>query len=98
MNDKRFIGPDLLQSLVGIVFRFREREFALTVDKKGIFLQVQVPQKACRVLRFLCRSKPDDRVGVYDYIGYALEAFQLVLTKKSSLPTGVDNKEGHPNI
>ena len=66
LNDKQLTGPELLQSLVGINFRFREHQIALTADIEAMFLQVKVPQQECRVLRFLWRSRLEDKVGVYD--------------------------------
>ena len=43
LNDKLLSGPDLLQSLIGIVFRFREHQIALSADIEAMFLQVAVP-------------------------------------------------------
>ena len=46
LNDKLSTGPDLLQNLVGIIFRFREHQIALTADIEAMFLQVKVPPKS----------------------------------------------------
>ena len=43
LNDKLLTGLDLLQSLVGIIFKFREHQIALTADIEAMFLQVKVP-------------------------------------------------------
>ena len=43
LNDKLLSGPDLLQSLVGIIFRFREHQRALSADMEAMFLQIDVP-------------------------------------------------------
>ena len=43
LTDILMAGPDLLQSLIGIIFRFREKEIALTADVEAMFLQVRVP-------------------------------------------------------
>ena len=40
--DVLLIGPDLLRSLWGIIFRFREKPVALIADIEEIFLQVEV--------------------------------------------------------
>ena len=53
LNDKLFTGPDLLQILVGIIFRVREHQVVLTVDIEAMFLQLKMPLKEWRVLRFL---------------------------------------------
>ena len=60
-------GPDLLQSLIGIIFRFREKKIALTADVEAMFLQVKVPPADCKVLKFLWREKNTDPISVYEY-------------------------------
>ena len=40
LNDERMSDLELLQNLLGIVFRFREHKNALTADIEAIFLQV----------------------------------------------------------
>ena len=67
LNDKLLMGPDLLQNLVGVIFRFREHQTALSEDIEAMFLQVKVPPQECRVLRFLLRNTPEDTIGVYEY-------------------------------
>ena len=32
LNDKLISGPDLLRNLLGIIFRFREKQYAITAD------------------------------------------------------------------
>ena len=56
LNDKLLSGPDLLQSLIGIIFRFREHEIALSADIEAMFLQVAVPTDDSRCLRFQSRE------------------------------------------
>ena len=67
LNDNLMAGPDLLQSLIGIIFRFREKEIALTADVEAMFLQVKVPPTDYRVLRFLWRENHTDPISVYEY-------------------------------
>ena len=67
LNDKRFSGPDLLQSLVGLILRFREHQIALSADLEAMFLQIGVPSADSRCLRFLWRDNPEQRIEVYDY-------------------------------
>ena len=67
LNDKLLPGPDLLQSLIGIIFRFREHQIALPADIKALFLQVAVPNDDSRCLRFLWREDPERRIEVYEY-------------------------------
>ena len=51
MNKSHFVVPDLLQNLVGIIFRFRERPFGLSADIEAMFMQVQVPLEDAKCLR-----------------------------------------------
>ena len=67
LNDTLLKGPDVLQNLIGIVFRFREHRVALTADVEAMFLQVCVPKDECRFLRFLWRDDPSSKVDVYEY-------------------------------
>ena len=60
LNDNLMAGPDLLQSLIGIIFRFREKKIALTADVEAMFLQV-------KVLRLLWRENNTDPISVYEY-------------------------------
>ena len=39
LNDKLMTDPDLLNSLLGIIFRFRENPVAMTADIESMFLQ-----------------------------------------------------------
>ena len=59
LNDKPLSGPDLLQSLIGIIFRFREHQIALSADIEAMFIQVAAPSNDNQCLRFLWREDPD---------------------------------------
>ena len=66
-NDNLMAGPDLLQSLIGIIFRFMEKKIALTADVEAMFLQVKVPPADCKVLIFLRRENNTEPISVYEY-------------------------------
>ena len=74
LNDKRLPGPDLLQNLIGIIFRFREHQIALSADIEAMFLQVAVPSDDSRCLRFLWRDDPEQRIEVYEYTRHVFGA------------------------
>ena len=74
LNDKLLPGPDLLQSLIGIIFRFREHQIALSADIEAMFLQVAVPKDDSRCLRFLWREDPERRIEVYEYTRHVFGA------------------------
>ena len=97
LNDKLLTGPDLLQNLVGIIFRFREHQIALTADIEAMFLQVKVPPQECRVLRFLWRNNPQEKIDVYEYTRHVFGAKSSpTCANYALLQTGVDNRESHP--
>ena len=76
LNDKPLSGPDLLQSLIGIIFRFREHQIALSADIEAMFLQIAVPSDDCRRLQFLWREHPEQKmeVEVYEYTRHVFGA------------------------
>ena len=67
LNDNLMAGPDLLQSRIGIIFRFREKQNALTADVEAKFLQVKVPPADCKILRFLWKENNTEPISVYEY-------------------------------
>ena len=60
-------GPDLLQSLIGIIFRFRKKQSVLTADVEVMFLQEKVPPADCDVLRFPWRESNTEPISVYEH-------------------------------
>ena len=74
LNNKFLPGPDLLQSLIGIIIRFREHQIALSADIEAMFLQVAVPKDDSRCLRFLWREDPEPRIEVYEYTRHVFGA------------------------
>ena len=67
LNDNFLSGPDLLQSLIGIIFRFREHQIALSADIKAMFFQVVGSIDDSRCIRFLWRENTEQRIEVYEY-------------------------------
>ena len=53
LNDKLHTGPDLLNSLVGVLLRFREEHVGLAADIEAMFNQVQIIEEDQPALRFL---------------------------------------------
>ena len=53
LNDMLMQGPDLVNSLVGVLLRFRKENIALTSDIECMFHQIRVDPKDTHALRFL---------------------------------------------
>ena len=53
LNDQLLQGPDLTNSLVGVLTRFRQEPIAIIADVEAMFHQVRVRQNDCSYLRFL---------------------------------------------
>ncbi|XP_033101162.1 uncharacterized protein LOC117104423 [Anneissia japonica] len=53
LNDMLLQGPDLTNSLIGVLVRFRQHEIALMSDIEGMFLHVKVPEADRDALIFL---------------------------------------------
>ena len=51
--DQVYQGPDLANSLIGVLIRFREEEIAFTAGLEAMFYQVKVLPKDADALRFL---------------------------------------------
>jgi hypothetical protein len=59
LNDEVLQGPDLLNSLVGVLLRFREQPIAFAADVETMYYQVKVPPEQRDVLRFLWWEQGD---------------------------------------
>ena len=67
LNNSLLMGPDLLQSLLHVLFRFREHSYAVSADIEAMFMQVGVLPEDQRSLRFLWREDSTSDVEVYQY-------------------------------
>lgn len=65
LNDFIYTGPDLLNSLFGVLLRFRQGKIALCSDIKDMFLQMRVTEEDLPALRFLYRDSDDKEPDVY---------------------------------
>jgi hypothetical protein len=59
LNDQVMQGPNLTNSLLGVLLRFRQEKIALMADIECMFYQVKVPERQRNVLKFLWWPKGD---------------------------------------
>ena len=57
LNDKCHQGPDLINKLVPVLLRFRQKPVAVCADVREMYLQVKIPERQRDCLRFLWFDK-----------------------------------------
>ena len=67
LNDKLLQGPDLANSLVGVIMRFRQEPVAMMADIKSMYHQVRVPPRDRDLLRFLWWPNGDTSQPIQEY-------------------------------
>ena len=69
LNSNLLTGPDLLNSLIGILLRFREHPIAITGDIEGMFNQVRLIEEDREAVRFLWQdSLMEDELSHYQML------------------------------
>lgn len=67
LNNELLQGPDLSNSLLGVLLRFSQEQFAITADIEGMFHQVRVYEEDSNLLRFLWWPDSDTSQGLEQY-------------------------------
>ena len=67
LNDQLLHGPDLTNTLIGVLIRFRQEPVALTSDIESMFHQVRVNSQDSESLRFLWWPDADVSKPPQDY-------------------------------
>ena len=55
-SDKLLTGPNMVNSLFGVLLRFRQHPYAMSADIESMFHQMKVPEQDRDRLRFLWRD------------------------------------------
>ena len=97
LNNALLTGPDLLQSLIHVLLRFRQYPYAVSADIEGMFLQVGVISKDRPSLRFLWREDPSTPVKVYQYERHIFGSKDSPTCANYALKrTAADNRSAFP--
>lgn len=67
LNSELLQGPDLANSLVGVLTRFRKEEVAIMADIEAMYYQVKVPEEDTDLLRFLWWPEGDIEQTMVEY-------------------------------
>ena len=67
LNDQLLQGPDLTNSLTGVLTRFRQEPVAVMADIKSMFYQVRVPKADADLMRFLWWPEGDLSQPLHEY-------------------------------
>ena len=98
LNSALLAGPDLLQSLIHILFRFRQYPFAVSADIEGMFLQVGVITRDRPSLRFLWWEHPAAEVAVFEYVRHIFGSKDSPTCANYALKrTATDNQAKFPD-
>ncbi|XP_063448356.1 uncharacterized protein LOC134727857 [Mytilus trossulus] len=67
LNDVLLSGPDLVNSLLGILLRFRQRPVVITADIEQMFYRFSVPPEQRNYLRFYWHKDNDPKNEMIEY-------------------------------
>ena len=93
LNQHLLKGPDLLNSLVGILLRFREGQYAIIGDIEAMYHQVKVLKEDTDSLRFLWRENFNASIDEYILCVHIFGKFDSPCCANWALKrTAIDNK------
>ena len=97
LNDQLLKGPDLMNTLLGVLCRFRKENIAITCDIEAMFQQFKVPLMQRNYLRFLwfadhdCSSQPVDYRSTVHLFGAASSPAVANFALKKAAADNKDN-------
>ena len=97
LNDNLLVGPDLLNSLAGVLMRFREERVAIAADIEAMFHQCRIIEEDQPALRFLWRNlKVNRSPDVYQMCIVIFGATSSPCTATYVLCKTADDNRGDP--
>lgn len=66
LNDMLLAGPDLYNSIISVIWKFRIERIAFSGDVKEMFLQINIRHEDLPAQRFLWRENENEDPGVYE--------------------------------
>ncbi|XP_074029231.1 uncharacterized protein [Leptinotarsa decemlineata] len=66
LNDFLLRGPDLLNSLVGVIFKYREKDVAFSADIRDMFHRIVIRKEDRAGQRFLWRNNSNEEPSTYE--------------------------------
>ena len=67
LNSNLYTGPDLLNSLVGVLLRFRRYRIAVVADVEAMFHQVRLRPEDADAVRFLWKNNSESNAAPEHY-------------------------------
>ena len=102
LNQNLLIGPDYISSLVGILLRFREHQFAFITDIKKMFYQIEVIPEHRNYLRFFwftdgdVNKVPEEyKVNVHIFGSVSSPSIANYVLKETTKIKQVENYNNH---
>ena len=68
LNDQLHKGPDLLNSLAGVLIRFREHRYTIVADIEAMFHQIFLASSDSKYMRFLWNPDPNKTPEVFEML------------------------------
>ena len=99
LNDHLLPGPALLNDLVGIILRSREKPILITADIEGFFMQVGVRKEDRKFLRFLWNDDFNKPPKEFEYQRHIFGARDSPACAIYALQQAArDNAENYPDV
>lgn len=95
LNDMLLTGPDMYNSIIEILWKFRERKIAFSADIKEMFLRINIRKEDLPAQRFLWREDPCAKPDVYEM---TVMLFGAVCSPSSAQTVKNKNAEEFENI